>query len=306
MFQLVTAVLIALAPEGVAGVTVTQGSVIVGPDSSIERSFRFAPGDLVEVSVEATRQVPIADGSSDVLSAIAKVAMAFAKPKVSTVEIREYEGGPLVQAGDSQVVNLGYVVPAGGPFSIVIKNSELSCRKTYEFKVLRYPAHESLVRFDTRLAPVRTDTLVEELFDQLIYLPALQSESRGFDVPVGAGKLVLIVSNEASYNLLTSQLGSSLASIAMSSVSGKPVPIDLSAVRTGKDFGYSICWFNPATQGWLEFSPSTRIVCEHRSIDLAKYPYTRWGVVFDNTFSLATSKTVKLKVYAVTLKPVYK
>jgi hypothetical protein len=287
-------------------VLITQVSINVEPDSSIEKNFKFAPGDTIFVMAEAIKQELVQNGTNDILDLTTKILEALQKPTVNSVLISEYEGETFAQAGDSQKVELKYFTPTGGPFSIIFKNTSSKCRKTYNIKLYRIPAQDSLISFDTRLAAVRIDTLIESVLDKTCYLPAGEISFEQFTIPTSANKLVIIVSNEESYNALTTAVGSNLLSLVVQEAFGIPLPFDISSFKTGKNFGYSIDYFNPNLQIWSHINPETRTVLESRSIDLTKYKYENWKILLDNSFSIMTSKQVKLQIHTVTVKPIYR
>ena len=288
-------------------VTVMEATIVVEPDSAVRRVFKFAPGDEILVTVEALKQelAESEKGDNDLGNAVVAMLSVLQTPKVGSVSLGPLDADPIAQAGDSQIVHLKCVTASGGPHWLAISGAHDGCRSTYRVTVRRRPAKESLRSYDTKLTPTSIDTVADPLLTKEIYLAAGTTQTVLFEIPKGAERIVLIVANKESYNVLTSGLASTLASVAVSAAFRTETKVDLSSFRTGKDFGYSAEAYSGTAKLWVPVAPWARTLCDYTVIKPSERKYTICRVQLDNSYSKFTSKTVKVAAYVLTLRPVY-
>lgn len=159
---------------------------------------------------------------------------------------------------------------------------------------------EQIQNIESELQTV--DTLTHLVIDKTGHLSPLSDSWESFQITDPGGKLVIIVSNEQSYNALTDMMSGELVGLVTSMAFGIPLPVDLSGIEAGKDFGYQIHYWEPRTNAWCVLTSSTKTIFEHRVIDLDVHNYTNWSIHFDNTFSVMTPKNYKLQAYVVRVK----
>lgn len=288
-------------------VTVMDATIVVEPESTVTKIFRFAPGDEILVTVEALKQemAESEKGDNAVGNAIVAGLSALLPPRVGSVSLGLINAEPIAQAGDSQLVHLDCATATGGAHWIAVTGRHEGCRSTYRVTVKRKPAKESLRSYDTRVIPVRVDTVADLFFERKLQLPAGFKQPLPFEFPGGADRIAIIVSNVESYNALTSELGSSLLSFVTKMAFGIPLPIDLSSIRTGRDFGYSVEAYSGALKQWVPVAPYALTLCDKTVISPSERRYIGCRVLLDNSYSMRTDKTVQVNAYALTLKPVY-
>jgi hypothetical protein len=289
-------------------VMVMDATIFVEPESTVTKIFRFAPGDEILVTVEALKQelAESEKGDNTVGDAIVAGLSVLLTPKVGSVSLGPIDADPIAQAGDSQSVHLKCITTMGGPHWLAISGAHDGCRSTYRVTVKRKPARESLRSYDTRLVPAHIDTVADLFLEKEVYLAMGATQDVAFELPTGADRIALIVSNMESYNALTSKLGSSLLGFVTNMAFGIPLPIDLSSIRTGKDFGYSAEAYSGTLKQGVPLVPRTRTLFDKILINPSKRRYLACRIHLDNLDSKwGTSKTVKVTAYALTLKPVY-
>jgi len=137
------------------------------------------------------------------------------------------------------------------------------------------------------------------IFRKTGYLPAGSSTYEYFDLSEKEGKLVIIISNEESYNALAEALSNDFTPFAISAALGMPLPVNLANIPRGKDFGYEISCFDSHSKNWSTIFSWSRTIFEYRVIDLQQYPSFSWRVLVDNSFSILTGKTYTIEVYQV-------
>jgi len=295
-------------PEGAKKVPLFQGKITIEPQDSIIKNFRYAPGDWIFVTAEAVEQTLVSTGTDNPVLALAQL-LSPPQLTVSSIEISEYEGQVLSQTGDLKTIELTHFAPAGGLFSVIARNNSSEYRRIYNVKIFRVPSHDSLLAFDTRLTLTKIDTLIDPILDKSCYLEGgARPSPENFKVTTTVDKLVIIVTNEESFNALTSAVSmfSFVADIATGVPISGAVSNIVSTIPTGRDFGCRILYYNPSSQNVEEISPMTRTVFENRTIDIKKFNYYDWAVELDNSHDSMTSKQIRLQVYAVTLKPIYR
>jgi len=292
----------------IPSVTVMEATIVVEPESTMRRVFRFAPGDEILVTVEALKQEMAESerGDNAVGNAVVAGLSVLLPPKVGSASLGPIDADPMAQAGDQQLVELQCATAIGGPHWIAISGRHEGCRSTYRVTVKRRPATQSLRSFDTRVTPSRIDTVIDPILDgKQVYVAEGTMQYIPFEIPGDADRIVVVAANEESYNALTSGFASGLASIALSAALEKPTPVDLSSIRLGKDFGYSVEAYSGALKQWVPVATWARIHCDKTLIKPSERQYRLCRIQLDNSYSTFTAKTVKLSAYSLKLKPVY-
>lgn len=289
-------------------VTVMEATIVVEPESTMKRVFRFAPGDEILVTVEALKQelAESQKGDNAVGNAVVAGLSVLLPPKVGSASLGPIDADPIAQAGDQRLVELQCVTATGGPHWLAISGRHEGCRSTYRVTVKRRPATQSLCSFDTRVTPSRIDTVIDPIFEgKQVYVAEGTMQYIPFEIPGDADRIVVVAANEESYNALTSGFASGLASIALSAALEKPTPVDLSSIRLGKDFGYSVEAYSGTLKQWVPVATWARIHCDKTLIKPSERQYKVCRIQLDNSYSRFTAKTVKLSAYSLKLKPVY-
>jgi hypothetical protein len=281
--------------DEIIDVILFKGLVKLGPNECETKTYKFTQGDSIYIKVEATAH-EAAKTADDALEAIVQIASIFA-PTVSSIEISDLDGQILARGGGEKLVEVVYNNQNERILNVNIGNNEDNSIKTYDVTITRIPVAESLKYFDTHVKMTKRDT-VKGIFEKELHLSIGESAAESFNVE-DTGRMVIIVTNTESYNVLTSELGSAMTSLALSAATGLPLNLDLTEIRTGRDFGYHIQYWDPRRNEWTPFTSPTKTRFEYRIVDLHKYNFSNWAVMFDNTYSIMTSKDIRIEVYVV-------
>lgn len=272
-----------------------QGSIELYPNDVESKKYRFAPGDSIIVFVKATEEKPTGQ-AKDALDAIAKI-VAILAPTVSSVEIADIDGQILAQGGGEKSVKIAYRTYGERSISINFTNDMDDVIKTYDVEIIRIPVAESLKFFDTHLKVLKKE-ITKKILEKEVHIGAGEKILENFVVE-DTGKIVIIVSNIESYNMLTSQLGGSLVSLVLSAATDGLFSVDLTKIPTGEDFGYYVQYWHPQRNKWLYYCTSSSTKFEYRVIDMSEYHFKSWCIWLDNSYSLFTSKDIRFEIYIV-------